>query len=48
MCKNTKKKHSDGYKLSVARFFGQNGLRQMLNFNISNPFLPQFCPVSTP
>lgn len=38
MCKNTKKNHSDGYKLSVARFFGQNELRQMLNFNISTPF----------
>ncbi len=38
MCKNTKKNHSDGYKLSVVRFFGQNGLRQMLNFNISTPF----------
>lgn len=38
MCKNTKKNHSDGYKLSVARFFGQNGLCQMLNFNISTPF----------
>ncbi len=38
MCKNTKKNHSDGYKLSVGRFFGQNGLCQMLNFNISTPF----------
>lgn len=38
MCKNTKKNHSDDDKLSVARFFGQNGLHQMLNFNISTPF----------